>query len=297
MTFKTPWLAALPFSLLLACGGKSFDVDPNQGGSDAGGSGQGGSNPKAGSAHGGSINPGGAPPGGSGQGGSAGSSCEAFDDQPASYVSVAIYNKTTTPIHLGQEEVNCGVAPLFGVEQDGVPLGVGSDCRGTCQDLRTTGPVGCPAICAYPSVLTLQPGEVFYTNWDARFTAEVTLPEQCLPSDDFGNSCVQARAIQPGTFTFVSEAGLSLDCSPSPSGACDVCQATSSGGCRTPAALIAGERISAATTVLLDASYGIYGSLPPPAPAYPGESSGAAPPNDLPAYRAVEIVFGEPALQ
>jgi hypothetical protein len=291
MAFKTPWLAALSLSWLLACGGKSFEVDPNQGGSDAGGSSQGGSNSKAGSAHGGSTNPGGAPPGGTGQGGGAGSSCESFDDQPPSYVAVEIYNKTMTPIHLGQDEVNCGVAPLFIVDQNGKALGAGGDCRGTCQDLRTTGPVGCPAFCAYPSVLTLQPGEVFYTNWDARFTAEVTLPEQCLPSDGYGNSCVQARAINPGSYTFSSHAGLGFDCSvPGSDATCSPCQPTGNGGCMTPGALILGERIAASTTVVLDSSYGIYGSLPPPAPAFPGESSGAAPQDPI-AYQAVQIIF------
>lgn len=295
MPRKTHCITLLSLSLLLACGGKSFEVDPNQGGSDPGGSNQGGSNPKAGGAHGGSSNAGtgqgGSNPGGTGQGGSAGSSCESFDDHPPSYVAVEIYNKTMAPIHLGQEEVNCGVSPPFVVDQNGVPVGAGGDCRGTCQDLRTTGPVGCPTICAYPNVLTLQPGEVFYTHWDARFTAEVTLPEQCLPNHDYGNTCVQARAIQPGSFTFSSSAGSSVDCSPGPDGLCAACQPTGNGGCQTPSALIAGERIAASTTVVLNGAYGVYPSpLPPPAPAYPGDSNGAAP-QDPVAYQAVQIVF------
>jgi hypothetical protein len=288
--------AALLATLIVACGGKSFEVDPNQGGTDAGGTNnQGGSSPKAGSAHGGDkpeggTGQGGTARGGMGQGGSAGSTCESFDDQPGSQVAVEIYNKTSAAIHVGQDMFNCGVEPPFKVvDESGAGVGAGGDCRATCQALRTSGPVGCPAICAYPNALTLQPGEVFYTLWDARFTAEVKLPEECLPDPGYGYTCLQARAIQPGTFTFSAKAGSSLDCSSSPG--CQPCTPTGNGGCTTSGALVGGERIEASARVLLDGSYGIYGSQPAPAPApdYPGNGGADAPI----AYRAVQIVFSE----
>ena len=90
---------ALLVSALAACGGKSFDTDanPNGGGSDQGGS-------SAGSSKGGTSSKAGGPSGGSGQGGSTHTECAGFeDDAGSSYVQVAIINKTSAPIYLGQE--------------------------------------------------------------------------------------------------------------------------------------------------------------------------------------------------
>jgi hypothetical protein len=288
--------AALLFSALAACGGKSFEVgdpDPNPGGSNQGGSGN-----VAGTSSGGSINKGGTTgkggsgSAGAGQGGAAGASCESFNDQPGYFVSVAIINKTAAPIHLGQNMVTCGVSPLFDVKDaGGVPLPSLGDCRSSCQQVRSNGPVGCPAACAFPSVVTLQPGEIIYTSYDGLYEFQTTLPDACVNPMFGDNQCSQARQIQPGTFTFSSRAGSNLDCSQTTgTGRCSACTPTGSGGCTTPASLISGKIHNATTTVVLDASYGVFGGYPAPAPAFPGEPDGDSSDGAI-ALLTVELVF------
>ena len=287
VTHSTRIASVFLVSLLAACGGKSFDQGTPQGGSDPGGTGQGGSGPVGGTAHGGSISKGGAPAGGTGQGGD--TTCQAYDDQPATYIQVNIYNQTTKPIYLGQDMVDCGVAPLFAIQDaSGATLGTGRDCRQPCQQVRNGGALGCPAICAYPQTVALQPGEVLYTSWDGLFMMQAMLPEQCLATPDYGGSCDMARAIQPGSFTFTSQAGLGIDCSDT-IGSCQPCMPNGEGGCVTPASVITGEHLKAETSVLLDASFGVYGPLPAPVPAYPGGDA----PGGAVALRAVELFFTE----
>jgi hypothetical protein len=286
---------ALLVSVLAACGGRSFDVDPNPngGGSHQGGSGQGGSS--AGSGRGGTSSKAGAPSGGSGQGGSAGAQCAGFEDAATgSYVQVAIINRTTAAIYLGQDMVNCGVSPLFQVgDASGVVLQPPNSCSGSCQTLIKQGPIGCPAICAFPSAVALQPGETLYTSWQGLFQVQRELPLQCVPSDYGVTTCQQTTQVQPGAFTFSAVAGRSLDCKATTGGACVACTPTPGGGCSTSGALIAGQMLNAVTNVQLDASFGVYGN-PPPAPAPlplpndPGGSSGNAM-----ALRTVELVFTE----
>jgi hypothetical protein len=285
----------LLFFALAACGGKSFEggegPDPNPGGSN-----QGGSSNVAGTSSGGSsstagtTSKGGTGSAGTGQGGSAGASCESFNDQPGYFVSVAIINKTAAPIHLGPDMVTCGTSPLFGVKDaSGVPLPSLGDCRSSCQQVRTNGPVGCPAGCAFPSVVTLQPGGVMYTSYDGLYEFQTTLPDACV-NPMFGDSqCSQARQIQPGTFTFSSRAGSTIDCSQTGTGMCSACTPRGDGGCTTPG-LISGKVHNATTTVVLDASYGVFGGYPAPAPAFPGDPDGDSSDGAI-ALLTVELVF------
>jgi hypothetical protein len=289
--------AALFFSALAACGGKSFeageDPDSNPGGSNPGGSGN-----VAGTSAGGSVGKGGTSgkagsgSAGTGQGGSAGASCESLDDQPGYFVSVAIMNKTAAPIHLGQDMVTCGVSPLFDVKDgSGVPLPSLGDCRSSCQKVRTQGPVGCPAACAFPSAVTLQPGEVIYTSYDGLYEVQTTLPDACVNPMFGDNQCSQARQIQPGTFTFSSRAGSTIDCSQTTgTGMCSACMPTGEGGCSTPGSLISGKMHQATTTVVLDSSYGVFGGYPAPAPALPDDPDGDSA-NGALALLTVELVF------
>ena len=292
--------AALLISTLAACGGKSFEAgepDPNPGGSSPGGSSQGGSGNVAGTrADGGSTSKGGTASagtggtGGTGQGGSAGSTCESFDDEPGYFVGVVIINATSAPIYLGQDMVNCGISPLFDVQNaSGVPLPPPGGCRSTCKDSRTNGPVGCPAICAFPSSTALQPGQMLYTSYSGLYEVQTPLPQQCVDPDFGAAQCSQAKQIQPGTFTFSARAGSSIDCSQT-SGMCSSCTASGEGGCTTPGSLISGEMHSATTTVLLDSSYGVFGGYPAPAPAFPGDPDGDSSSGAI-ALRNVELVF------
>ncbi len=286
--------AALFVSALAACGGKSFDAgepDPNPGGSNPGGSSQGGSGNIAGTQAGGTSNKGGTGSGATGHGGSAGSTCESFDDEPGYFVSVVIINKTSAAIYLGQDTVNCGISPLFEVQNgSGEQLPAPGGCRSTCRAARTNGPAGCPAICAFPSSIALQPGEVMYTSYSGLYEVQTTLPQQCVDPSFGVASCSQAKQIQPGTFTFSARAGSSIDCSQT-SGMCSSCIASGDGGCTTPGSLINGTMHSATATVLLDSSYGVFGGYPAPAPAFPGDPSGGSSSSGAIALRNVELVF------
>lgn len=300
MAHSSRFACVVLISGLAACGGKSFDADPDptsgggnqagggQGGSGHAGTGRGGSG-WAGSGYAGSISKGGTSYGGTGQGGRAGE-CAGFDDEPGSPVQVAILNKTTAPIYLGQDTVTCGVAPLFDVvDASGIPLPPVQGCTTTCQQLRDSGLVGCPAICPYPSTVALQPGETLYTSWAGMFLLERELSMQCA-SPDYGTTCWQPKQAQPGTFTFSAVAGRSIDCLGSTAGACEVCTLgnNGAGGCTTPGSLIAGQMLNATTTLLLDYRYGVWGSPQPgPVPALPG--GGADYPVQM--LLSVELVF------
>jgi hypothetical protein len=291
-------ICAFLVSVLAACGGKSFDVDPdpNAGGRNPGGSSQGGSS--AGSGQGGKSSTAGTSTGGTGyggQGGSAGAACAGFEDAPSSYVPVALINKTSAPIYLGEEMVGCSPwsSPLFQVgDSSGVTLPPPDSCSGSCQSLMDHGVTGCPAICAFPSAVALQPGETLSTSWNGLFQVQRELPKQCIPPDYGTAACQQTMQVQPGTFVFSAVAGRSTDCKATTGGACAACMPTPDGrgGCSISGALIAGQMLNAVTKVQLDASYGIYGSVsnaPAPLPN-PGGSSG-----DVIALRTVELIFTE----
>jgi hypothetical protein len=273
-----------------ACGGKSFEAneqDPN-GGSGSAGTGQGGAGSVGGTAHGGSVGKGGSAAAGTSQGGSAGSLCESFDDQPGYYISVAIINKTTAPLYLGQDTVTCGVTPLFRVTYPSFGiLEPPGDCRTSCQLLGANGPVGCDAACRLPSSVALQPGEVLYTMWNGLYDVQTELPRQCLAVDYGSTQCTQALQIQPGEFTFAATAGSSLDCTQTTGGACSACMPTGTGGCSVPGSLISGQLHTATTTVLLNSNYGVWGTSAP-APIPP--SSGDVPAGAM-ATLTVELIF------
>jgi hypothetical protein len=280
-------------STLAACGGKSVDVrpDPNIGGNNPGGSDQGGSS--AGSSTGGTSAKAGASAGGTHQGGSAGAQCAGFEDGASSYVSVAILNKTTATIYLGQDMVSCGVEPLFRVgDAAGVTLQPPSSCSGSCQSLMERGVISCPPICAFPSAVVLHPGETLHTSWDGLFQVPRELPKQCIPPDYGAATCQQTLQVQPGPFVFSAVAGRSIDCMATTGGGCAACASAPDGrgGCSISGALIAGQMLNAVTKVQLDESYGVYGnSSPRPAPLpNPGGSS-----EDAIALRTVELVFTE----
>jgi hypothetical protein len=298
--------AALVVCSLAACGGKSFvsDDPDDQGGSGgtgnggtshtAGKTGKGGSTGTAGTAQGGtgsvgtggSVGKGGSDVGGTGQGGAAGF-CSSFDDEsPIIFnVAVAIHNETTAPIYLGQDMVNCTTEPLFQVhDASGVLLLNDEACRQACQVVRNGDDIGCPGLCAYPSSIALEPGGVYYTEWQTQYSVQQVLPPECVAA---GQQCSQLKAVQPGVYTFSAVAGSAVDCSAT-TGECGPCT-PESGGCRYGGSLIAGAKHEASTVEMIDAGFG-FNELP--APAMPGTagsaSSGAAP---APPVRYINIIF------
>lgn len=276
----------------VACGGRAFDADdqqPSGGTGNEAGSAQGGSSSSGGTARGGASNQGGSSSAGTGQGGFAGSACNAYDDHPGYYISVALINKTSAPIHLGQDSVTCSAEPLFFVKDaSGTPLALPGSCRASCDLVRSQGPVGCGAACLFPSAVSLAPGEVRYTTWDGLYEVERDLPRQCLAVGVSGQ-CRQAVQINAGTFTFSAQAGSTLDCGATSGAPCRACMPDGNGGCTTPGSLISGPRHAATTTVRLDASYGVWGA-PAPAPLPPG---GADVPGGAMATLTVELVFAD----
>jgi hypothetical protein len=203
-------------------------------------------------------------------------------------IRVALINKTAAPIHLGDEMVTCGAPSLFEVsDARGGRLTKPGDCRTPCQSLSSDGAGGCVALCAQPTTVTLQPGDVLFTTWDGLYEIQAELPKQCLPAG-FSAQCSQARQITPGTYMFSAQAGSTLDCAQSADGMCGACMPTGNGGCTTPGGLISGPMHKATSTVLLDASYGVYGTpTPAPLPANPGGDS----PAEAMAFLTVELVF------
>jgi hypothetical protein len=296
----------------VACGGRSVDdlPDTDEGGSGPlagsggqahGGSGhagttQGGSGsagmPQGGTAYGGSDFGGtgqGGGFGGTGYGGSAGE-CSAYLDQSSWYLPVQIINKASKTIYVGKDMLGCEVTepPPFQVQNaTGNVLSPPNSCVTPCSALIGGADVGgCPAVCFYPSAITLKPGEVFDTTWNGLFARQRTLPPECTNGSPY-NQCQQTLHAQPGSHTFSSVAGLDLDCPQTGGEPCSVCTPNMNGGCTTPSALITGERLTASTLVNLDSSYGIWfdGGAAEPSP---GGNAGAAP-----APRAVQIVFAD----
>jgi hypothetical protein len=165
------------------------------------------------------------------------------------------------------------------------------DCRSSCEQVMTHGPIGgCPAICRFPSVVTLAPGESTIEVWSGLYNETRTLPEACVDTDlaKQNLSCSQARQIQPGTFTFMAQAGTELDCMQTTGTACGTCMPDGKGGCVTAGGLISGELLAAETTVDLGPGYGVYDSAARPANPDPGSGAGAAPGGMI---ASVNIVF------
>jgi hypothetical protein len=257
--------AAVPVLVVccLACGGKSSELS----GDPSGGSSPGGT---AGNASGG------LPSSGGSQGGNGTDECAALLDDAPSFVPVTIVNESSETLYLGRETVSCGDAPIVEVaDAAGRLLTPPAACRSSCENLMTTGPVGCPGICLLPSATELAPGESVSTSWSGTYVELVGLPKKCQSVDFPSAQCDRAVAIEPGLFVFSSRAGTKLDCSSS-GGDCMPCVPGDGGGCVTSGARIAGSIRSAETKVELDASYGL--------------TSGSA---DV-ALRAVEIRFVEP---
>lgn len=114
-----------------------------------------------------------------------------------------------------------------------------------------SGPVACPAACATPSTLTLEPGQTVKIPWDGRFGVPQSLPQQCLSNlAQSSTSCVQAQRIEPSVFTFSARAGTSRSCLAA--GGCGTCTTSEYGGCSTPSSLIAGTLITTEFLIKLE---------------------------------------------
>jgi hypothetical protein len=184
----------------------------------ADGSGGGGAGP---------TGPGGGP---SGPGSGGGGACSAYRDQEGlATVTVRVENKGAAAVHFGTP-IGCEGMRIFDVvDGKGATLvhqpGL---CTFTCEDLQHDVNLGCPAVCAFASVVKLGPGGTYEASWDGTHYAQASMPASCY-ADGGGNTvdgpepvCLQKTAAAPGTYTAEIEI-RELDCSMSgpPDCACE----------------------------------------------------------------------------
>ena len=300
MTLNSRLSALALVITLVGCGGKSFDEGGGGGsssqgntgnvptaGSAAAGSSAGGSGQVGGSGNAGSTPMAGISSGGTAQGGQGGDACESFNDEIEMTIGVEILNDTTQPIYIGAQTDNCGSTPLFAVQDPaGRQLLTESGCGSSCDLVRKQGAIACPTICRQPFAIALQPGESYSTYWTGLDYVDTKLPPECVIAPLGVGLCTQAVRIEPGSFTFSSVAATGIECSRS-SAMCDNCQPDGNGGCTINGALLGERKLKAATTVLLDGSYGIY---PKAAPAQ-GDAAPATGGSGAIALPRVVIVF------
>lgn len=259
--------------LLAACGGKSSGtIGENQGGTSSGGSAAvAGTSSVAGS--GGGVN-----------------ECTRYDDESPIVVNVTLINKTSQTLYVGPQTTTCGATPLFSVaDAAGKALASVGDCRVSCAGARA-GIGGCPAICAFPNTIQLEPGESHYTMWDSLYRVEASLPERCVTYEGAQGDapCTQAKRIVSGDYTFSAVAAPKVDCSMTTGNAmCGACMPDANGGCTVAGGIIAGLNFKAEATITLNASYGY---AEPAAGANPGAGDAAS---GALAEAQVELIFTE----
>jgi hypothetical protein len=179
--------------------------------------------------------------------------CDGFENDSVRHLEIEIRNERSDAIYIGPRESTCGTRPPFEVENaSGSLLETNlNSCMPLCEDYMSGQNLGCPPVCLYPEVITISPGDSHLAVWDTRHGVPLELPAECNAADDVDMQCSAARAIDPGTFTFLAHAGTTLSCDTP----CDDCGPN---GAACPGQLVVqGEELSAESTVDLDASYGI----------------------------------------
>lgn len=266
----------LVVSLVLACGGKSFEGEhganggeagsasagASNAGSSAGGTGSGGGGASNVGASGGVISSGGKATAGSSSGGNAGaaSRCDtaAYVDELGGSVRVRLFNNTEKPLYLGPTMLGCNDAPPFEVTNaSGQQLIRPPSCESTCEVTLQGGVVACPpGLCRIASVTVLQPGESTLTLWDGLYTDSVKLPPACQKLAG-ATTCDRTTSVKPGTYVFSAQAGSAFVCGVD--SGCTLCTRDEQGDCIIRYGLAAGPFVQGKVVVALDGSYGIGG--------------------------------------
>lgn len=180
---------------------------------------------------------------------------------------VRLTNRTMSPLFLGRRMRSCGLGPLFTVaDASGTTLQDPPFCASSCQNIAQGSLVECPPLpCIVNSVRKLQPDESTSQQWNGVYWLDTTLPAECAPTGA-NIECGQSLAVQPGSFTFTAMAGTGIDCSEFGDNTCTECMPDANGGCTTYGAVVAGRLLPTATSVTLDASYGVPASSAVPRP-------------------------------
>jgi hypothetical protein len=189
--------------------------------------------------------------------------CSSYADDPTWSLLVHIKNEMTQTLYLGQEAMGCEPERLFQVADGSrTLLPALSACRSSCETMMKTGPVSCPAVCATPATVTLEPGQTVQVPWDGRFGVDFALPAQCLLGTQTSNlSCVRAERVEANIFTFSAKAGTKRQCL-EPSGSC-TCTPSATGGCTAASSLIAGTIITTELILKLEPGEAATNGDPP----------------------------------
>lgn len=203
---------------------------------------------------------------GSGSAGSGGSpvACSTYADDPTWSLIVQIKNEMSQTLYLGSQSSSCDAAPaLFEVEDAArTPLPALPGCRTSCAAVMTTGAAACPAACAAPSTVTLEPGQTARVPWDGRYGIPQTVASHCVPAGLAGStSCVRAERIEADAYTFLAHAGTRRQCL-DPSGTC-TCAPSTIGGCSATNTVIAGTIITSELFMMLEPGENALNGEPP----------------------------------
>jgi hypothetical protein len=167
--------------------------------------------------------------GGTGSAGQGGGSCGDFADQtPPATFTITIQNGGSQPLYLGGSS-GCGQPPLYELTDSTgatVAIDLGS-CGKTCQMLQTQG-MACPALCAMPPVVRIDPGGSYATAWSGTVYESANMPKSCYFEQSSASASCERRVLAgDGQYGVKVAAATSVTCN---AGTCD-CQPDASGSC------------------------------------------------------------------
>jgi hypothetical protein len=157
------------------------------------------------------------------------SMCEDYlDEPPGETLTLRYQNAGSSTLFVGMASGCSGLLLPFDVR----PVGgtdltlIRTGCN-TCETLQE-GEQACPAMCAMPPIMRLEPGGSYEVTWDARHWIAAMMPDSCYADIEYA-TCTQHVVLQPGAYELT--AYVYPDCNPAGTSACD-CTASSEGWCR-----------------------------------------------------------------
>jgi len=144
--------------------------------------------------------------------------CESFEDETSSEITIRISNETAEPIFLGPTEsglCSSGDLPAFEiVDPSSRPRKTElSLCEWTCED-EQDGIGGCPPACLTTHVLRIDPGGSFDSVWSGVFFDRVEMPAACHfePDQSANRECLKATAAPAGLYRVRAQGWSDVEC-------------------------------------------------------------------------------------
>jgi hypothetical protein len=172
--------------------------------------------------------------------------CDAYlDEAPPQNVAITVRNEGTATIFLGGEgcaaDIGVGLAAADG---SALPQGA-SGCGYTCEQLQTR-PAACPADCALPPVVRVDPGGSYQLSWSGSYVEPASMPKSCYFEPSYAGPGCERRIVAPaGDYTLTASAwpqttcvDNSCDCQPDASGSCVMQGFAGVGGTATQASAV-----------------------------------------------------------